>query len=163
MAYIDDITIEDAHIIFRNFKGEGSEYNNPGNRNFAVLLDSDVAADLKSIGWNVKYLRPREDDDEPQAYLPVKVKFGRIPPKIVMVNSRSRTQVDLDEDSVSCLDFAEFETIDLIIRPYQWERQGKSGISAYLKTGYFTIMEDPFAHKYDYGSGATALSASIEV
>ena len=148
MARLDNISIENAQIIFRNFKGEGNEYNNPGNRNFAVLLAIDDAERLKTQGWNVKYLKPREEnlDEVPQAFLPVKVKFGKIPPKIVLVTRNNQTI--LDEETIDQLDWAEFENIVLIIRPYEWSRNGNSGVAAYLKTGYFVIVEDQFADKY---------------
>lgn len=144
---IDNIVVENARLIFKNFAGEESKFNRAGNRNFCVILDGDSAEDLRQMGWNVKALRPREDEDEPTYYLQVTVAFGNFPPKVVMISGKTKTV--LDEESIDSLDYAEIANVDLIIRPYHWEVNGKEGIKAYLKTMYVTIEQDVFAGKYD--------------
>lgn len=144
---IDNIVVENARLIFKNFAGEESKFNRAGNRNFCVILDGDSAEDLRQMGWNVKALRPREDEDEPTYYLQVTVAFGNFPPKVVMISGKTKTV--LDEESIDTLDYAEIANVDLIIRPYHWEVNGKEGIKAYLKTMYITIEQDVFAGKYD--------------
>lgn len=142
------VIMEGVRIIFRNFAGKEGQYNREGDRNFAVLLDEKTAEMMDQDGWNVKVLKPRDDDEEaaPQPYLPVAVNFRGRPPRIVMITSRNRT--NLDESQVETLDWVDILNVDLIVRPYEWTVNGKSGIKAYLQSMYITIEEDPLEAKY---------------
>ena len=42
----------------------------------------------------------------------------------------------------------DIERADLIISPYEYNFNGRSGVSAYLKTGYFVQALDEFADLY---------------
>lgn len=146
MARNNNVTIENARIIFRNFSGKEDRYNRAGDRNFCVVLTEEVAEDLVKDGWNVNWLEPREEGDDRQAFLKVTVKFGKNPPRIMVVTERGKKS--LDEDGVNLLDWAEISNVDLIIRPYDWDINGKTGRTAYLNSIYVTIEEDPLEAKY---------------
>lgn len=151
MADDNTVLMEGVRIVFRNFAGKEQQYNREGDRNFAVLLDDDVANAMAEDGWNVKWLKPREDADEgeeetQQAYLQVSVNFKGRPPRIVMITSRGRT--NLGEDEVEALDWADIQNVDLIVRPYEWAVQGKTGVKAYLQSLFVTIEEDALEQKY---------------
>jgi hypothetical protein len=138
--------VEEARIIFRNFAGKEGQYNREGDRNFAVILDHDVAKDMLADGWNVRYLKAREEGEVDTPYIQVAVNFNNRPPRVVMITTNSRTQ--LDEDSVDVLDWADIKTSDLIARGYEWTVNGKSGVKAYLQSLFVTIEEDALEQKY---------------
>jgi hypothetical protein len=145
---MDDVTMEGVQIRIRNFTGKEGTYNVKGQRNFLVLLNDDVADAMLEDGWNVKYLKPRDEDERPQPFLKVKVNFDSEPkPRVVLVTTRNKTT--LSEEDAYILDWADIVSSDLIINPYQWTRDdGRSGITAYLRAGYFTINENELDLKY---------------
>lgn len=143
---LPNVTIEDVRLVFRNFAGEEGRYNAAGKRNFNILLNKDLAAAMEKDGWNVKYLQPREEGDEPQPRLEVAVNYKGRPPNIVIITSRGKTK--LGESDVGILDWADIVKADLIIRPYHWEVSGNTGIKAYVQTLYVTIREDELELKY---------------
>ena len=142
----NNVLMEDVRLVFKNFSGKEGMYNREGDRNFAVLLNGEVADVMAEDGWNVKWLKPREEGEEAQAYLQVSVNFKGRPPNIVMITHNNRTH--LDESNVTMLDWVDIKTVDLIVRPYEWSVNGKTGIKAYLKSMFVTLDEDALELKY---------------
>jgi len=143
---MNPITLEGVRIAFRNFSGAEGQFNRKGDRNFCVFLPEDVAAQMANEGWNIRTLKAREEEDEPQAYIQVAVNYNGRPPRVVMITERGRTS--LGEGEIDILDWAEVKTTDVIIRPYQWEVSGKTGVKAYMQSVYITINEDELERKY---------------
>lgn len=150
------VIIRNAQVMFRNFQGKEGKFNAAGERNFCIFLDPDEADALRSEKWNVKTLNPREPDDEPQAYITVKLKFRRVndsqdgneySPKIIMVSNHGRVFIGPEQSAM--LDTARFTKWDLVIAPYHWEVNGKTGVTAYLRTLYATLEEDPLEMEYE--------------
>ena len=150
---MNKLVIDNARLIFKNFSGKGDSYNREGDRNFAVIIDDPKAAeDLARVGWNVRPLISKDPDEEPTHYIKVKVSFKVRAPKVRLLSNHK--QVFLNENTISSLDFAKIEECGVVISPYPWNVNGKSGISAYLDSMYAKIEDDPFADKYaDYVDG----------
>lgn len=146
------VNIENATIGFKNFSGKEGPYNRKGERSFAVFLDQGTAETMAAEGWNVKFPnRTQEDRVDPDEntrdpYVQVSVTFDNFPPNVFLISNGAPTRIGADE--VGMLDWAEITNIDLVLRPYEWTVNGNSGIKAYLKSGYFSIITDPFAGKY---------------
>lgn len=141
------LQIDDARIIFKNFEGRGDKFNREGDRNFSLLIeDENTANALIKEGWNVKIKPGREEGDDPFMRLPVKVKFTDYGPNVYLVTGNRRNE--LDEESISCLDNIEIESVDMDIRPYDWEVNGRTGRTAYLQSMEVVQRIDRFAARY---------------
>lgn len=146
------LQIDDARLVFKNFAGRADKFNREGDRNFAIIIpDEDMANELINLGWNVKIKPPREDGDDPFMYLSVKVKFNDRGPNVYLVTGHNQNR--LDEESISCLDNVYMSSVDLDIRPYDWEINGKTGRSAYLQSmRVVQDITDRFAEDWTEGN-----------
>lgn len=144
------LQIDDARIIYRNFTGAPSKFNREGDRNFALVIpDEEIADELAREGWNVKIKPARDEGDTPFMYLPVKVKFNNRGPAVYLNSGRRVNK--LTEDMIDILDNIDIVGIDMDIRPYDWEVNGKTGRTAYLQSMNVIQEIDRFAERY-YGS-----------
>ena len=145
------LQIDDARIIYRNFAGAPSKFNREGDRNFAVVIpDEEIKDALINEGYNVKIKPPRDEDEAPFMYLPVKVKFNDRGPAAYLQSGKVMRK--LDEDSIAMLDDIDILSVDLDIRPYDWEVQGKTGRTAYLQSINVTQEIDRFAARFAEGN-----------
>lgn len=140
------LQIDEARIVYRNFSGVGSKYNREGDRNFAVVIPSeDIANKLIDNGWNVKIKPARDEDDQPFMFLPVKIKFNERGPA-VYVESGSNVR-RLAESNVNIIDNIDISSVDMDIRPYEWDVNGKQGKTAYLQSIKIIQQVDRFAER----------------
>ena len=147
------IEIDDARIIFRNFSGRGTQFNNEGNRNFSVVIPSEDIKDALvndtneyGVGWNVKIKAPRNADEGPFMHLPVKVSYKGRGPKVYLV-SGGRT-CELTEENIGMLDEIDIRSCNLDIRPYDDVIRGEAFRSAYLQSIEVIQEIDRFAARY---------------
>ena len=141
------LQIDDAKIIFKNFEGRGDKFNREGDRNFSLLIEDPGTADtLIKEGWNVKIKDGRDADEPPFMRLPVKVKFTDYGPDVYLKTGDRVNK--LDEDSIACLDNIDILSVDMDLRPYDWEVNGRTGRTAYLQSIHVTQRIDRFAARY---------------
>ena len=141
------LQIDDARIIYRNFSGVASKFNREGDRNFAVVIPNQEIADaLIEEGWNVKIKPPREEGDSPFIYLPVKIKFNDRGPSVYLQTGDAVNK--LNEDTVDCLDKIDISNVNLDVRPYDREVNGKTGRTAYLQSLQVIQEVDRFAIRF---------------
>lgn len=161
------LEITDARIVFRNFRGLQTEFNDEGNRNFSLIIsggtfdngrevvevDNEGMAELLrneenryGVGWNVKIKAPRQEGDAPFCHLPVKIKFNERGP-IAYLRS-GRNVIRLDEEGIGMLDRIDILSVDLTIRPFDGEARMGAYRSAYLQSIEVTQDIDHIAARY---------------
>lgn len=135
-------------IRFKNFAGKATDYNPEGRRIFSILLTDEEAADMEAKGWRIKMLENRKEPDAPMIpSIKVRVSFGVVPPKMFLVTSKKKEL--LTEETCMLLDTAEIVKVDIVLTPYVGKMSKDDRASAYVKTAYFTIVEDdPFEDEY---------------
>ena len=147
------VEIEDARLIFKNFAGAPSKYNKEGDRNFCIAIPNQEVADSLvndkneyGVGWNVKVRPPRDADEDARMHLKVKISFNSNGPDVFLITNGKMNR--LDEESIACLDHVDIAHVDLSIRPYDDELNGKPFRSAYLRSIYVTQNVDRLAARY---------------
>lgn len=152
MAQVENLSLENVRLIFKNFSGAQSEYNRKGDRNFCVVLeDPELIETMINDGWNVKTRPPRDEDGDPLYYVRIKIGYFDDPedrrnPRVMVISGNNRRY--LSQEDLSCLDYMSIKKVDVSIRPYQYDVNGKTGISGYLKALYVTQKLDPLEEKY---------------
>lgn len=133
------LQIDNARITYKNFSGRGDKFNREGDRNFALIIPTTEFCDALvkdtnqfGVGWNIKIREPREEGDDPFMYMKIKVKFSDYGPNIYLVSGNKK--VKLTEDTVGCLDDIYIDHVDLDIRPFDDEINGRPFRAAYVKS-----------------------------
>ena len=141
------LQIEDARIIYRNFAGIGSKYNRDGDRNFAVIIpNQEIADELIADGWAAKIKPPRDEDDSPFMYVPVKVTFNGRGPAAYVKSGNSVQR--LNEETIGMLDEIDIQSVDMDLKGYDWKVNDKKGKSAYLQAINVIQNIDRFGAQY---------------
>lgn len=133
----ENILIENAHIIFRDFKGESGNYPS-----FAVRIPDENAEELKAIGWPIKYYEPKgEDADDPFYLMNVKIRYHTMkgddfcaPEGIILNVNGQKTRIT--EKTLPKLQALTIKYADVEIEWYPWVYQNRTGDGAQLEALY---------------------------
>lgn len=138
-----NITIKDAKLLRKNFGGRPwNDRNAPlsaepsGRGDFLVALEEDIGKTLKDLGWNVKYLAPREDygDDSGMYTLPVAFDFGYYKPPVIFIVTDEGARIKQNPSTIRHLDNMSVKSIDIELRASHWTNSfGNSGEKAYVE------------------------------
>ena len=131
-------------LIYRNFAGAKTDYNDAGNRNFCIKVDEADVEGLVNANINVK----RNKDDEP--YFKVNVRYDNVPPTVVRVKPLAdgrKLKTVLDEDSLKSLDKALIADASISVSPY-FSKKNKRW-TCYLASMMFTPLIDPIQEEID--------------
>lgn len=164
---IKNLTLEDARFIFRpNFEGRPGKYNKQGEREFNVLIPNELVPLLLQDGWNLKETKagpthPNPDEHVPEPYLQVTVTMDGFRPAQVILMQDGRP-TPLNDTTAQLVDSTEFESFDVVIRPYQWKLDdGSSGVKAYLKKFVGVVEMDDLDRKYNLAASSVPSHSDI--
>lgn len=167
---------EGIRMTWKNFRGEKGKFNESGKRSFAIVLDEDQALELIKEGWNVKVREYTDDEDKMQTkyYLPVNIKMdSKVPPRLFMITMVYNHETQQEEprrtmlkpETVGLLDYAQFDNVDVKVRPFNYDYNGRKGVTHYLSLLFATLHVDDLEKKYAHipmDAGAPELESAEE-
>lgn len=149
------VIIEDVELLpvpFRNARGLKSKFNAPGRRSITIAIDQSVADELTGRGYNIRYLEPLNEGDPPKPILRIIIKIspesdeGSKPPTIWCIYGDRK--VPLKTDNIDALDYLDVSSCDVVINGYEYDFNGRQGVSAYLDKMFAVVEQDDLDIKY---------------
>lgn len=131
-------------LLYRNFAGNKTDYNDAGNRNFCIKVAEEDVDTLLKANINVK----RTKEDEP--YFKVNVRYDNVPPTVARVKTLPNGQVIktvIDEDNLKMLDRTFIAEATISASPY-YSKKNKRW-TCYLSAMMFTPLVDPVQEEID--------------
>lgn len=131
-------------LIYRNFGGIKTDFNDAGNRNFCIKVTEEDVEMLTNANINIK----RTKDNEP--YFKVNVRYSNVPPTVVRVKPTSdghKIKTLVEEENVWTLDKALIADASISVSPYFSSKNRKW--TCYLSSMMFTPLTDPIQEEID--------------
>ncbi len=163
------IIVRNAVIMYKNFSGRKTEYNQEGNRNFCLCLTTEAADRLAEEGLNVKErIREGETPEDSLKYIAIKVNMNsEYPPTIATYGTKldgTKYKNVLTSETLGSLDLASFERVDLTFRLFYTVVANKPRTSAYLDDLRVVLKpSDLYGGRYaEYEEADEATKHSVE-
>lgn len=160
----NNVVLEGVKLAFRNFGGAAGRFNAEGKRSFGVLLNGENLEKVRNSVYAhcIAELKPYEEGDDPQPFVRVGLYFPRAdskarPPQVVLITDKidpdsgevtGQAKNNLNAATANLLDWAHIVNCDLVLRPFNWEYGGRTGIKPAVKSIYCTIEMDDLERKY---------------
>ena len=147
------LSVEHAVLMYKNFEGRPDKFNvKGGKRTFNLVLSNDAAAELKELGWNVKEKAPRDVDEDWLYTTEIVVNMDSMyPPKLYICTEKKgkKRMILLDADMIKELDTGEFSNIDVVINPYEHDKDARFRYKGYCHKLFATqSVSTDFGDKY---------------
>lgn len=146
----EDITIMGRS--YRNFDSAPKSWTPRGQKGpcqFAMALTEARVMELEEMGVEINYTKPwpdAPDDWEPTPFVTVHLRYDNYPPEVWKVTKSRR--VELTEETVGLLNYAEIVTADLRFRVSHFQGARGEGYKLYAQKLYVTVDEDQMDVKY---------------
>lgn len=131
-------------LIYRNFAGTKTDYNDAGNRNFCIKVAEEDVETLLAANVNVK----RTKDEEP--YFKVNIRYENVPPTVVRVKPLSdgrKIKTVIEEENLKMLDKSLIAEASISISPF-FSKKNRQW-TCYLSSMLFTPLVDPIQEEID--------------
>lgn len=156
LPWIDKVELQNVEVrwSWSNFSGRKTEFKEEGQRWMVLVLPEAIARDMLAKGWNVREQEPREEGDDPWWSFEVKISYGIIPPSIYFIKEHPELGVRKmkieaqDENQIGDIRRDVTDQIDVIVRPSRWEKNGRTGVSAYVEEMFVKLRDSQIAMKY---------------
>lgn len=147
------LSIEHAILMYKNFEGRPTKFDpKGGKRTVNVVLSNEAAQELKDLGWNVKEKAPRDVDEDWLYTTEIVINMeSQYPPKIYLCTEKKgkKRMALLDSDTIKLLDTGEFSNIDIVINPYEHDKDARFRFKGYCHKLYATqSTSTDFGDKY---------------
>lgn len=134
-----------TNLIFRNFSGRESQWNEAGNRVTGIIVPPNRVNEFVDSGFNVKMYVPKTDPQaEPIYYINAKIRYDNYPPLIYIKTPFSEPLEIKEESDLNQIDRSEIDFVDVKLN------LSKKG-AAYIDKMYVNTIVDDFEEKYFYG------------